>query len=362
MDRYPLLEIDINVIRRNAAAILRECRKRGIEPFAVVKGFNAIPEVMAAMADAGYKTLASSRLQHLAAAKDAGLPVKTLGLRIPMLSEVDDVVRICDISLNSQAETLRALDRASEAAGRVHNVILMKDLGDLREGIFDSGEFIKTAVYIERELRNLHLYGTGTNLTCYGSVIPTNENLSMLAEDTVKIEEAIGRRLEVVSGGGTSSIPLMMSGEMPKKINNLRIGEANALSCDLAGYWQCPIEGLSNRSFVLKAEIIEIGEKPTHPIGKLGINCFGDIPHYEDRGVRRRALLALGAFDVADPGKLIPDDPGIKVLGASSDHMIIDIHDSKCSYKLGDIVSFTLRYQAMLFSTECPCVEKRIIN
>lgn len=357
-----MLEIDRDVIRRNAGIILRECRKRGVEPFAVVKGFNAIPEITAALAEAGYKTLASSRLQHLAAVKEAALPVKTLGLRLPMLSEVPDVVRLCDISLNSEPETLRALNSASGDAGKVHNVILMRDLGDLREGIFDRAEFVRTAVYIERELKNLRLYGTGTNLTCYGSVIPTRENLSQLADDTEEIEAAIGRKLEVVSGGGTSSIPLMMSGAMPEKINNLRIGEANILSCDLAGYWQCPIEGMSNRSFVLKAEIIEIGEKPTHPVGKLGMNCFGEHPHYEDRGVRRRALLALGAFDVADAGKLIPDDQGVKILGASSDHMIIDIHESTRGYRLGDVVSFTLKYQAMLFSTECALIEKQFIN
>lgn len=362
MNRYPLLEIDRNVIRRNAGTLLRECRKRGVEPFAVLKGFNAIPEIRDALLEAGYKTLASSRLPHLAAVKEAGLPVKTLGLRIPMLSEAADVVKLCDISLNSEIETMRALDRAAESAGVVHNVILMRDLGDLREGIFDSREFIETAVYIERELKNLRLYGAGTNLTCYGSVIPTAENLSLLSADAMKIEEVIGRELEVVSGGGTTSIPLMMSGGMPKKINNLRIGEANVVPCDFIERGQCPIEGLSNRGLVLKAEIIEIGEKPTHPIGKLGTNCFGSYVHYEDRGVRRRALLAIGAFDIGDAYKLIPDDAGIKILGASSDHMIIDIQESAESYRLGDIAAFTLRYQAMLFSTENPFVEKRFVS
>ncbi|MDY2984561.1 MAG: hypothetical protein SOR75_04435, partial [Synergistes jonesii] len=126
MNRYPLLEIDRNVIRRNAGILLSECRKRGVEPFAVLKGFNAIPEIRDALLEAGYSTLASSRLPHLAAVKEAGLPVKTLGLRIPMLSEATDVVKLCDISLDSEIETMRALDRAAESAGVVHNVILMR--------------------------------------------------------------------------------------------------------------------------------------------------------------------------------------------------------------------------------------------
>lgn len=362
MDRYPLLEIDGKIIRRNAEILLGECRRNGVEPFAVLKGFNALPGIRDVLVKAGYKTLASSRLPHLAAVKEAGLAVETLGLRLPMLSEVHEVVRVCDISLNSEPETLRALDRAAGAAGRFHKIILMRDLGDLREGIFEGDRFIETALYVERELKNLCLYGVGVNLTCYGSVIPTEKNLSELAANAADIEKLIGRKLAVVSGGNTTSLPLLLRGAMPEGINNLRIGEAIVVPCDLAGQWRCPVEGLSNRGLVLKAEIIEIGRKPTHPIGELGTNCFGSHSHYEDRGVRRRALLALGAFDIGDPEKLIPDDPGIKILGASSDHMIIDIEESENDYRLGDVVSFTLHYQAMLFATENPLIKKRYVS
>ena len=362
MKRYPLLEIDRNVIRRNAEIMLAECRRHGIEPYAVIKGYNAIPEINAVLVEAGYKTLASSRLAHLAAVKEAKLPVETLGLRVPMLSEVRDVVRLCDISLNSELETLKRLNEAAGEIGVVHKVILMRDLGDLREGIFDREEFIKTACRIEREFDNLSLWGIGVNLSCYGSVIPTVKNLSELASNAEEIEKLTGKKLQVVSGGATSSLPLMVRGEMPEKINNLRIGEANLITCDLFGYWNCPIEGLSNRCLVLKAEIIEIGNKPTHPIGELGINCFGAYPHYDDLGVRRRALLGIGAFDFRDCEKLIPDDPGVKILGASSDHMVIDIEESKIGYRLGDIISFTLYYPAMLSATESPDVEKYFVN
>lgn len=362
MNKYPLLEIDREIIHRNAGILLDECRKRGVEPFAVLKGFNALPGIVDAIVKAGYRTLASSRLPHLAAVKEAKLPVDTLGLRIPMLSEVCEVVRVCDISLNSEPETLRALDAAASGAGVIHKVILMRDLGDLREGIFESERFVKTACYVERELKNLCLYGVGTNLTCYGSVIPTVKNLSELAANAADIERLIGRKLAVVSGGNTTSIPLVIREAMPKGINNLRIGEAIVVPCDLIGQWRCPVEGLSNRGLVLKAEIIEIGMKPTHPIGELGTNCFGSYSHYEDRGIRRRALLALGAFDIGDPEKLIPDDAGVKILGASSDHMIIDIEESANDYRLGDIVSFTLHYQAMLFATENPLIEKQYVS
>lgn len=351
MSTYPLLEIDLQIINDNARILLDLCRENGIEPFAVIKGFNGIDSITRAIVKTGYKTIGSSRIPHLKRVKEANLPVETLALRIPMQSEIEDIISFCDISLNSEIDTLRLLDREAGARGKVHKVIIMRDLGDLREGIIDRDQFVKTAVYVEESLPNLHLYGVGANLTCYGSVIPSTKNLSVLAENAREIETLIGRKLEIVSGGNTTSIRLAARGEMPEGINNLRIGEAIVLPCDLTDLWKCPVPGLSNAGMRLSAEIIEIGEKPTHPIGELGTNCFGTCCTYEDKGVRRRALVAMGAFDFGDCDQLIPEDEDMRILGASSDHMIVDIHDSKRDYRLGDKVSFQLHYQAMLFAT-----------
>lgn len=360
MNAYPRLEIDTGVIRKNARIILELCRKNRIEPFAVIKGFNGIDEIVEVLVEEGFGTICSSRIPHLAAVKEKHPGVQTLSLRIPMQTEVSDIIRYCDISLNSEVSTLRLLDREAALLGKVHKVVLMRDLGDLREGIFERERFIETAVFVEESFPNLHLYGIGANLTCYGSVIPSKKNLSVLAGDAEEIESVIGRKLEIVSGGGTTSIPLMFRGEIPKGINNLRIGEAIILPFDLTNLWNAPVPGLSNESMVLKAEIIEIGEKPTHPVGELGMDCFGSCRSYQDRGIRKRALLAMGAFDFGDHEKLVPRDEGVRILGASSDHMIVDIQESEMQYKLGDAVSFGLRYQAMLFATNNGHVKKSI--
>ena len=107
---------------------------------------------------------------------------------------------------------------------------------------------------------------------------------------------------------------------------------------------------------------IEIGEKPTYPIGELSVSWQGEPGKYEDLGVRKRALLALGAFDTANPNQLKPLDSGVKVLGCSSDHTIIDIHDSSEKYRLGGIVSFMPAYQPMLFATANSLIEKRYVE
>lgn len=354
---YPLLEIHTQKIARNAKIILELCRRNGIEPAAVSKGYNAIDAITDAIVEAGFRTVGSSRLPHLQAVRQRGYPVATLMLRLPMPSEIAAVVDCADISLNSEPAVAALLDAEAKRQGKRHALIWMRDLGDLREGIFDARMFVETACRIEREFPHLHLLGVGTNLSCYGSVVPTYENLSELVANAREIERSIGRKLDVISGGGTTSLPLLLSGRMPEGINHLRIGGAIPLRSEFA-----QLEALSNETLILKAEIVEIGEKPTHPVGVLGVDCFGNVKEYEDRGTRRRALLAAGAFDVGNSDKLLPVDPGVRILGCSSDHMIADIHDSQHAYRLGDTVAFTLLYQAMLFATANPLVRKQVIE
>ena len=357
---YPTLEIYRDRIARNAGIILSLCRERGIEPAAVVKGWNAIDEITDVIVEMGFRTLASSRLPHLEAARRRGYPARVMMLRIPMLSETASVVDSCDVSLNSEPETLRALDKEAARQGKRHGVILMRDLGDLREGIFDSADLIELACRVERDFRNLDLMGLGANLSCYGTVMPTRENLSCLADDAFEIERVIGRKLEVVSSGGSSSLPLLLSGEMPSGINQLRIGGGIMTRDEIPGLPEDALPEMTDDTLILNVEIIETGEKPTHPIGVLGVDCFGNPKTFEDRGVRRRAILAAGAFDIGSHEKLIPFDDDIKILGCSSDHMIADIHDSGREYRLGACVPFKLLYQAMLYATASPLIEKKI--
>ena len=360
MIQYPCLEIDTELIYQNARILRELCLKRGIEPTAVVKGYNGLPAITQAIVKAGFTRLASSRLSHLRQIREQGLKLQTLALRIPMLSEIAELVQCADISLNSQWPTLAAINAEAEKQGKMHQVILMRDLGDLREGVIDADEFLHLAQRVEANCPRLRLIGIGVNLTCYGSVIPSTENLSQLVAEARQIERMLGRKLEIISGGSTSTLPLLVNGGLPEGITDLRLGEALIVPCDLLGYWQCAVPGLSNRTLLLKAEIIEIGDKPTMPHGQQGVNAFGSYSRYQDRGIRRRALLALGVYDVGDIDKLIPLDADIHILGGSSDHLIIDIEDSPQDYQLGDIIPFELHYQAMLFATGSEMVHKII--
>ena len=361
MSKYPRLIVNTDIIYNNNKIVNDYCNKLGISVTGVVKGFDGMILASKKMYEAGCKHIASSRISHLKNINKKCPDIPLMLIRIPMLSELKDVIKYCDISLNSEKDALIMLDKESKKQSKKHKVILMRDLRDLREGVFLREDFIKLALFVENELNNLELLGIGTNLSCYGSIRPTYENLTELSEDAKNIEMLINRELEIVSGGGTTTLPLLIKGKVPSKINHLRIGEGIINTQDLPLYWDSNIDGLNKDSFILQAEIIEINEKPTHPIGEMCVNAFGDIGIYEDKGIRKRAIVALGNFDIGDCKKLIPRDNDIKILGASSDHTILDIHDSKINYKLGDIIEFNVLYQAMLVACASSTINKKII-
>ena len=365
MRKRPALIVDHRALRDNMQTVVGWCRDSGIDVAGVIKATTGMPSVALDYEQSGAKWIASSRLEQLARAKEAGVKLPLLMIRVPMLSELEEMVGICDYSLQSSTDTLRALDAAAEKAGKIHNVILMADLGDLREGFFEKDELVYAAKYVENVLPHLHLAGIGTNLGCVGSVMPTEEKMLMLADWAEAAEEAIGRPLEIVSGGATSSLMPVFDGVMPAKVNMLRIGaivycgpSEDLRTC----YGRKEADVLSDEAFILEAEVIETNIKPTHPIGQLGVNAFGEKAVYTDRGRRKRAILAIGRADYGDIGDLIPQLEGAEVTMASGDHTILDIEDCAGSLKVGDTVRFRLKYSAIMRLTASENVTIEEIN
>ncbi len=349
---YPNLVIDVSKIRNNTKIVRDLCMAKGIELAGVIKGFNGIPEVAEAMAKSGCKQLASSRMEQLKEIKLRGHGIDTLLLRIPMLSELDQVVKYADISLQSEKTVLEALNDKAQEQGVRHRVILMRDLGDLREGVMTREALIELALFVEKQLKHIILEGIGCNLSCYGSILPTVENMSQLVSDARAIEEIIQRPLRYVSGGATTTLPLLHRDLLPEGINHLRVGEGIICAMDLPLHFKTDIEGLQTEVFTIEAEIIELAKKPSYPIGEKCVNAFGEVVDYEDKGERLRALLALGNRDVGSYTALVPLDEGVELVGASSDHLILDVENSVKDLKVGDILSFGMFYQGVLYATD----------
>lgn len=323
---------------------------------AVTKVFCANPEIAQAYVDGGADFLADSRIQNLAKLK--GFNIEKVLLRLPMLSETDQVVEFADISLNSELETLKALNNSAEKQDKVHKVILMADLGDLREGFFKEEDF-KEAVDLVMGLKNLNLFGVGVNLTCYGAVIPKPEILKKLTDYRDWIKEKYDYEIKIVSGGNSSSVYLLDKEDLPG-INNLRLGEVLVLGTESA-YGE-NVKDLYQDAWTFQAEIIELKEKPSLPTAdELGVDAFGRVPSFVDRGIRKRAIVAAGKQDL-DSDTIIPKDNGIIIIGGSSDHTILDVTDAKEELKVGDIISFDVKYGAILSLCTSEYVEKEAIE
>lgn len=350
--RYPNLTCDLARLRANAAQVTARCQAAGIQVAGVIKGVNARLPMVTAFLEGGCRQLGTSRLEQVEDCRAAGIDAPFLLLRIPQLCELDDVVRLCQMSLESDVTTLDALEEVCIRQGREHSVLLMADLGDLREGFWGAEELVRAAVHVEQELPHLHLAGIGTNLGCYGAIRPTRAKMEELVELAQQVEAAIGRRLELISGGATTSYPLVVDGQMPERINHLRIGENILLGYDLRHEWgRTDLEYLDGQVFTLRAQVVEVRRKPSYPQGEIFMDAFGNCPEYEDRGVRRRALVALGKLDAGELSHLHPRLPGVTVLGGSSDHTILDVEDCPRPIRVGDVLEFDLSYSALLYLT-----------
>lgn len=357
---YPKLTIDMKKLKSNLDGVAAITKDRGnCSLMIVTKGVCADRNVIEMVAKhKQVDFLADSRMKNIMSYTEYARAngKKTVLLRLPQACEIKEVIRYVDISFNSELATLQMLNEEAGKQEKKHKVVLMIDLGDLREGIFtENSDEVFSTVRKTLAMKNLILHGLAVNLTCYGAIIPKEDNLSQLCNWAERIEGKLGIKLEMISGGNSSSIYLIDKGELPKRINNLRLGESFLLGNDTAYGTKLP--GTVDDALLLEAQIIELKHKPSLPIGEVGLDAFGQKPHYEDRGMMKRAILAIGKQDV-DPDSLMPLDSQIRILGASSDHLLLDMTAATHKYKVGDVIPFKVGYGSMLKAMTSPYVEK----
>lgn len=307
----------------------------------VTKGTCGSVEIARLLADFDIHSIGDSHLQNIDRMKQAGIDKKFMLLRAPMLSEAEQTITLADISLNSEISTLKALNKYSARYDRIHEVVLMIEMGDRREGVLQ--EMVPDYVKEILKLRHLKLAGIGTNLTCLNGVKPTAEKMAELSALADEIEGTYNLKLDIVSGGNSANYQWLQACNDPGRINHLRIGETILFGSD--PLTQAGIDGFEHDAFSLQAQVIESQCKPSKPSGEIAFDAFGEVPQVKDEGLMNRAILAIGQQDV-DPSGCRPLDPDLRIIGTTSDHMVID--SSKKKLKVGDIVEFQLHYRAML--------------
>ena len=347
----PRLAINLGKIKHNARNLVARLAKSGISVTGVTKSILGDHEIAAVLLGAGISGLGDSRIENIEGMRRAGIRSEIALIRTPMLSQVDRVVRHADMSFNTELDVIAALSTAAQKLNKTHGVVLMVELGDLREGIMPD-DMLKT-VEATLGLPNIVFRGIGANLACLSGISPGEANMAAMSELADSIDEQFGPITDMVSGGNSANIEWALSGAETGRINNLRLGEAILFGREALN--RQPIDGLYQDAIILVTEVIEAKKKPSLPWGVIAQNAFGEINQrcdQADRGLTSRAIVAIGRQDI-DPTGICPP-AGYKIIGTSSDHLVLDVGgDHVC---VGDEISFQINYSAFLRAMTSPFV------
>lgn len=348
------MEVNLDKVYHNALTLVARLRERGISVTGVTKAILGLPEIAEMWLRAGVRGLGDSRVENIGRMREAQVSASMTLIRSPMLSQVERVVSLTDVSLNTELSVIRRLSVAAKKANCTHGIVLMVELGDLREGIMPGQ--LENTVRKVLKFPNILFMGIGTNLACRNGVSPDSQNMAELSALADSIDVTFGPIVNTVSGGNSANLEWAFSGADVGRINNLRLGEAMLLGCE--PLHRKAIKGLSPSAITLVAEVIELKNKPSKPWGNLAQSAFGEVIPSRERGRITQAILAIGRQDT-DPDGLVPP-PGIKILAASSDHLVLDATNYRGRMKVGTELSFQLDYSALLRATTSPFIPQVI--
>jgi ornithine racemase len=301
-----------------------------------------------------------SRISNLRVVKEIDPETITIYIKPPPKDTIRDVVKYADISLNTELSTLHELSDEAMRQDRIHKVIIMIEMGDLREGVMR--EELLTFYEKVFKLPGIEVVGLGTNLNCLHGVMPDGDKLIQLSLYKQIIELRFKKKIPLVSGGTTVTIPLLLRNQLPDGVNHFRVGEALFFGKNL--FTDGVIEGMSDQVLELYSQVIEISEKPMVPTGELGVNPQGRTSEIQEDDYGKmsyRAIIDIGVLDI-QPDYLIPVDDNIKIQDASSDMLILDVGSNPNDYKVGDMIRFKLKYMGALGLMSSDYIEKRVTD
>jgi ornithine racemase len=306
----------------------------------------------------GINHICDSRVSNLKSIKEMDPDIETVYIKPPAKRFIEDIVKYADISMNTGIETILLLSEEAKRQNKTHQIIIMVELGELREGVMgeDLIEFYSKVF----ELENIEVVGIGTNLSCLYGVLPNHDKLIQLSLYEQLIEAKFNKQIPYVSGGSSVTIPLIFQNLLPKGINHFRVGETLFLGTDV--YNNSTLPKLHYNVFQLYSEIIELIEKPIVPLGEMGTNVEGHEYEFDEKQIGQktyRAIIDLGLLDV-DVEHISPVDKDISFVGASSDMLVIDLGVNKSNYKVGDLLQFTMDYMGALRIINSKYIDKKV--
>jgi predicted amino acid racemase len=337
----PRIEVDLDRIGRNAHELVRRTAERGVSVTAVTKAMRGLPALGRVLLEAGAVALGDSRIENIERLRADGIDAPTVLIRSPLPSQIARVVAAADTSCNTEVEIVELLSAEAVRTRRRHGVVLMVELGDLREGIMPGD--VHHAVARCLALPNLEVRGIGTNLACRNGIAPDDRNMGELSSLASSIEAEFGIALRTVSAGNSANLEWLRSTQHVGRVNDLRLGESILLGRD--PLHDLPVPGLHGDAATIVAEVIESKSKPRRAWGERARTPFTPPVHAtpDDEGCGWHSLLGIGHQDT-DPLDLTAP-PGMRIIGASSDHLVVT---SAHRLRLGSEVAFGPGYSALV--------------
>ena len=356
------LIIDLDALQHNIEVVNKWMADHGATWTLVTKVLCGHPETLKGLQALGIRSVGASRLANLRSIERLVADFEAWYLRLPHFRAIDAVVSLAEVSLNSETETIEALNEEAARQGKVHRIIVMIELGDLREGILP-GTLTHFYNHIF-ELPNLEVLGIGANLGCLSGAVPNVDQLTQLALYKELLELKFERKLPMISAGSSAVLPLLLQGKVPRAINHFRIGEAVFLGTDLV--YGGKLEGLRDDAITVEADIVEIKEKSLLPLGETTSMTPFETIQQSDNGDQvpgqrgYRAVITLGQLDTDVTG-LTPKNSKHQIAGASSDLMVVNLGENPGGMKVGDVIKFSPNYAAFLRAMSTKYIEKYVV-
>ncbi len=353
------IELNKDKLHHNFNFLNNMFRDNNIEWGVVSKVLCGNKDYIKLLLDLGIKEIHDSRLSNLKVIKKLDPNVQTVYIKPPPKKSIKGVVKYADVSLNSEFETIKLISKEAHNQQKTHKVIIMIEMGDLREGIL--GEDLLDFYSSVFQLQNIEVIGLGTNLNCLNGVMPTHDKMIQLSLYKQLIEVKFNKKIPWITGGSSVTIPLIFKKLIPRAVNHFRIGETLFFGNDL--FTGKIIKGMKGDVFKLYAEIIELSQKPVIPTGPVGTNVAGESPEINENDYGKtayRAILDIGLLDI-DTKNILPVKKNFKFSGASSDMFILDIGRNTNKLSVGDMIEFKLDYMGVLRVLNSDYIEKRIV-
>ncbi len=352
------ITLDAKKLKSNFEFLEKLFKKNGIQWSVVSKLLSGNKDYLTELLNLGIKQISDSRITNLKTIKSINPKIETIYIKPPAKHAVANVVKYADISMNTEIDTIQLLSKEAHKQNKTHKIIIMIELGELREGVMGE-DFVEFYADVFN-LKNIEVVGIGTNLSCLYGVLPNHDKLIQLSLYKQLIEAKFNRKIRYISGGSSVTIPLIFQNLLPKSVNHFRVGETLFLGTDV--YNNNTLRRMSPDVFKLYTEIIELTEKPVIPTGEIGTNVEGISHEFDEKLIGKtslRAIIDIGLLDV-DEKHIEPIDKTISIVGASSDMLVVDLGENKKKCKVGDILEFKMDYMGVLRVINSKYIEKRI--